>query len=407
MKIDLESTLKYWVDDRQTIPPSERHEFVSEYTTETIEQAKSMAKGIFNKEDDGSGKTSIAKSPFTIVFLVCFVLVIIGIFLQKLILIAIGFGAIFFIFGILSLMGKTIGKRLTADTLSTKLWGISFILAVIVPLIGWFLIVKDAPIANKICFAFGGVFASLSFGLITTTIASLSARSRSYNEQVNATVIGYARYVEKSGDHGRHTTIYTSPVFEYNYQGEKFTGVYDEFRAGADSDKPLGINTVIDISPKYPECIYNPAVKGFPIKLVMSIIFIVFSAVMLWLPFTSFLEGSTVNINGQKIISTSAPGRTIIGDENITYSGDDEWYVKEVSIKEIQKDDSGDICIFDDPTFIKVRTDEGQYEAGHSYYVVYTIDKELLAGDQSQGYKHVQLLIDAEEYEYQGSHLSK
>ena len=400
MKIDLENPGKYWVDENQTIPKSEQKEFASMYRTEMMDRIKGVFSG---NVADSMGLTAAIKSPMGILLILCIIAVIVGIFIQNLAVALGGFALAFILGGLSTLFGGKNSRKTSGDMASMKVWGVVMILMAALPFLGFFVIMKDYPIANKLVFGFGSLFGTAGLGLLITTILGLTAKKRAYNEEINANVIGYARYVESDSD-GMGYTIFTSPVFEYSYDGERYTAVYDEFKSNADCEYPLG-NAVISISPKYPECIYNTNKGAFPMKMFMSIIFVLTGAFTLWLPFTSLLEGSTVNINGQEIVSTAESHKPTFDDSNIT-TPETDWYVALGKIKEIQTDDQGEILVFEDSAYIMTRPDEqGKYKAGHEYYIIYTVDKDLLTGDQ--GYKHVLTLVDAEEYEYTGDRLQK
>lgn len=138
-----------------------------------------------------------------------------------------------------------------------------------------------------------GVFGLASVWLILMGVFEIFYASLFYNEEVRARCIGYVRMVDSETDGGERGSgmafkyIRMSPVFEYDYKGERYEALYDDLITKKDSDIEMGQYEMIRISSRYPDNVYS----GWSTKansaafIVFGIISAVATATIVWLGF--------------------------------------------------------------------------------------------------------------------------
>ncbi|MCR5804518.1 MAG: hypothetical protein K6G47_09675 [Clostridia bacterium] len=288
MRFDTGNTGKYFFDDRQTLTNEEWNDFKDAYNTEFHEGVKKTVSSVTREDKE---RPSFMNPAVLIPIGICAVLVLIGIFTNSMLLWAGGFALIMVYAGVFVLITGGVSKTKpnpSADTASNRFTGLIIALIPIVSFLMWFVFLKDKPTAYKAFLVIGSVLTGLGVLFISRIIFHLTANDRVYPEEINATCIGYARYVEYSVNDGIVNEIpMVSPVFEYSYEGERFTCVYDGFTSSKDSDVGLG-PSVIRISPKIPEGIYNRKSQSISALVIMAIISLIIGACLMAIALSGF-----------------------------------------------------------------------------------------------------------------------
>lgn len=128
------------------------------------------------------------------------------------------------------------------------------------------------------------LFAVVGVLMLIGYFKSLGLKSRKYTQEVSAECVGYVRNIElrttqKDGMTNTFYFISTSPIFEYEYQGKSYKGVYDRRIDGADADVDVGPLT-ISIDPDNPEDIYRQSKKVKTQGLLIAVVCIVVAIAM-------------------------------------------------------------------------------------------------------------------------------
>ena len=277
MRFDTKNTGKYFFDDRQTMTNEEWDDFQDAYRTEYYEFIKKTASSFTKKES----RPSYLKPAMFVPIGIGILMILIGTLMSSILLAVGGFALIFVYAGIFTMITGGVAKDApnpSVDTASHRFTGLIIALLPIVPLLMWFVFFKDKPTGYKVFIVIGCVLVDIGILALSRIIFHLTSKNRVYPEEVNATCIGYARYVEYSNNEGdvtAHPKI--SPVFEYSYEGERHTSVYDGFTSSRDSDVRLG-PCVINISPKFPEGIYNKKAEDISAMVIMALVGFVIGA---------------------------------------------------------------------------------------------------------------------------------
>lgn len=283
MRFDTSNTGKYFFDDRQTLTKEEWDNFEEDYRTEYHEYVKKTASSFIKKD---ANRPSYMKPVLYVPVGIGLLLFLIGAVMGSVILAIGGFALVFVYAGIFTMITGGVSKDApnpSADTASNRFTGLIIALLPVVPILMWFVFLKDKPTAYKVFIVIGCVMIGIGILALSRIIFHKTAKNRVYPEEVNATCIGYARYAESSSDNdGMSATMIPkiSPVFEYSYEGERYTCVYDGFSGKKDSDVKLGPVT-INISPKYPEGIYNKEAEDISALVIMVIAGFVIGACLL------------------------------------------------------------------------------------------------------------------------------
>ena len=277
MRFDVENTGKCFFDDRQTLTLEEWDDFKDAYVTEEYEILKKTVSEFKDKEK--RSKSQYFQPVVMIPTVTCLAMILIGILFSNLYLAIGGFVLILVWAGIHMLITGGVSKdgaTAGADTACNRFTGLILALIPLVPCLLCFVILKDKATGYKVFISIGCVLTGFGIMFISRIIFHSTAKKRIYSEEVNATCIGYARYVDTSTDNegtvSHHSMI--SPVFEYSYEGEHYICVYDGFTNSRDSDVKLG-PTVINISPKYPEGIYNDKSESISALVIMVLVCLV------------------------------------------------------------------------------------------------------------------------------------
>ena len=325
----------------------------------------------------------------------------------------ISFAGIFLLAGVMTLLGKSlIGKHQNTSKERFKMRLRGFIITVVSAAIIALELNKDkfdGAMIYIVLFIF--LFGAAALWLILFAFIDIFAKVFLYREIIDAKCIGYVRLVSSDSVESstmnvnrRFLYIMTSPVFEYNYNGQHIEALYDDFVVTESSDVELGTYESIRINPRHPEDIYSP--KATKINSIVYVIFGLFAAAATILVAYFGLSGNyTIETgSGSQVVS----GPVSVNDEMIEemYASDidgREWYIETMTIDSIETSDSNIILRFEDPGMRGVRIPStDQYEEGDSIYILYTIDEEYL--DSGAQYKDTFILIDPDEYVYIGNH---
>ena len=147
-------------------------------------------------------------------------------------------------------------------------------LAVILPLLSWFLLFKGSAGYVRAIETAGITLTGIGIMLIVKVILRFTVRKRVYSVTVDAECIGYARCFESGGADGGTTNCdipCVSPVFTYHYEGVAYTCCYDGFTNSKDSGIPLG-PVKINISPAHPGSVYNPAGQQKDVLILFAVV---------------------------------------------------------------------------------------------------------------------------------------
>lgn len=310
MKFDVNNTGRYFFDENQTMTKYEFQEFEGAYYTENLERIKGSLRAIKDR-DDSNYKFATSKKLLIPIF-VCVGLVAIGMLFRSALLCLGAFSAVFVYAGMSTFITGGVSEKnnMVADTAYNRFVGLLLALTPSLAFLLWFVILRNMSFGDKVFIVIGEVVMGIGILLIGWPIFQLTAKRRVYTEEVNATCIGYARYIDYSNDEGGHSTPNpkVSPVFEYYYGGEHYVSCYDlgGFTDSTDSDVPMG-PAVINISPKYPDGVCNPVITGTAIKIIIGVFLLICSCCA----FVAVGAGMTRNVQ-----SSSADSEVVIGDKD-------------------------------------------------------------------------------------------
>ena len=204
---------------------------------------------------DSYGNRTIDGNKFPYWLLIPSILAILaGVFLKNVLIIMIGFASAVVIMGIyVAITGgvKSVkNAEAYSDRMANRVIGIVLIFCAIVPFIVWYVFLDQAKLLERALLTASSAIAGLGFLVLLSFLFMATAKARIYKQEVKATCIGYARFIEyDTVGAGKTLPVpFVSPVFEYTYLGKKITAVYDGFCKGTDSDIDLG-ETTIHVSP--------------------------------------------------------------------------------------------------------------------------------------------------------------
>ncbi|MCR5209771.1 MAG: hypothetical protein K6C99_06145 [Lachnospiraceae bacterium] len=135
-----------------------------------------------------------------------------------------------------------------------------------------------------------GAFGLASVWLFVMALFEFFYAGIFYNEKVRARCVGYVRMVDSdSSGEGSLPFKYIrmSPVFEYDYNGERYEALYDELITRNDSDIEVGQYEMLRISSRYPDNVYSGwSTRVNAISLLVFGIFAgIATAVIVWFGF--------------------------------------------------------------------------------------------------------------------------
>lgn len=274
------------------------------------------------------------------------------------------------------------------------------------------------PGAELFLLIFGLVFGLAGLALVLITILKALSDMIIYTEEVNATCIGYVRYVnrEEGSNKRRFTFINTSPLFNYSYGGVQYEAVWDEFVSKQDSDIAMGQTVPIRVDPKHPENIASPVMKhpgAIVFQIFMGVACIAVAVGLGIYLMSGAAKDMTVETEWNPVIDKingDTENKLIqVTDEDIQslyldkFAISSEWYyeVGVVATKETTSD--GEVISFTDEAFNKVLySDFTAPEPGTKLLLYYTVEEERL--ESGKGYKHPFASGDPDKFEYIGTH---
>lgn len=264
-----------------------------------------------------------------------------------------------------------------------------------------------------ISFGFGGA------GILIVSILRAVSGKTVYTLETGAQCTGYVRYV--SGDSGNNTGttyfIYSSPLFSYSVDGERYEAVWDEFVSKTDPGIALGETVSIKVDPRHPENILSPSTTHPGAAVFMIFMGIAFLAVAAGLGFyvaSGAAEGMTVETSWnplvEKINGSEETGLYQIKDEDVEKllakknTDTQKWYCETASVATVEKDPNGQSLTFSSDEFngALYQNKDKTVEAGKDLIVFYTVNEEQL--EYGKGFKHIFTIADPDEYEYKGTH---
>ena len=266
----------------------------------------------------------------------------------------------------------------------------------------------------------GGIFVLAGLWVAISGLLTILSSKTVYTEKVEAECTGYVRKVVRertsstTGDmnHRKYITkIYTSPLFDYNYDGYRVEGIYDDMIPKKDSDIDLGSTSMIKIDPRRPEMIYNGKGRNGIALVIFSLPFIVVGAILLFMCINGKITGSwdgEIRKTGEtvqqgKYISDELVEDVVAGDPDLKGK---EWYIETRSAEKVEKSEQydRDIVYFgEDDGFAPVFAPDGMtVKTGDEFYVLYTVDHDAEA--DGRAYKRVFGFESTVDTGYDGTH---
>ena len=256
-----ENRINQFFSTQKTITSAEKNEMMDEFDIRGRQALSAIGEDIkagFKGERPSDGDDS-KKGPSSLLILVVFFAVAIGVIVTGFINLMIS-GIIFFLgfafFGFYLFATSRDGQATdsvngttTEGNRSTPLVLGLIGLCGAVPLCFY----KSVGFAGAAVLTGVALFASVGVMFLFSVITNKYNKKHKYIEEVNADCIGYLRTIDTYSDIDNHMShlFRTSPVFEYTYQGEKYTGVYDLMINGTAADIDIGRTTIL-IDPNHP-----------------------------------------------------------------------------------------------------------------------------------------------------------
>ena len=174
-----------------------------------------------------------------------------------------------------SLLNKNASITNAADKANTIVTYIIVGIAIILPLLSWFVFFGGMSGYQKIFLTIGLPCTGIGIALFVKLYLRLTAIKRVYSETVDAECIGYARFYDvDSGENimPNSGTPCVSPVFTYKYGGNQYTACFDGFEISRDCSIPLG-PAKIKISPEEPESVFNRKAQTNDVIILFAVVF--------------------------------------------------------------------------------------------------------------------------------------
>ncbi len=408
---------------------SEYNTFAKELLTTDIRDLNSKLYGIKRPAEptDEEERRSKKSLVFGIIFVIVFVGIIVSMVLKQLAIGGIMFCGIFAFAGLsLIVSGKANPAEASSASLKNRVMGV-FITVVSLAIIGLILLRDRFTGSEAFVWIFIVLFGGAGLGLLTITIINAFSRRLIYTATADARCTGYVRKIEyedsDSNSHPRYPVMYTSPVFEYSYEGTRCRSVYDVFPAKRDSNIALGDVITVNIDPRNPENVMCPdLVKPSVItaEIIFSMLFVGVAVFLCIMMASGKVSDMTVETSWNKLIDTDGTSAVTtlrqITDEDIMrtegyslYAEGQEWFAEEATVSAVER--------ISDPSFDGYRIDFTD-DAFSSVYFAADVSKVPAIGDRftlfytlkdnaselDYGYKSTFIYLRAGEGEYVGSH---
>lgn len=281
------------------------------------------------------------------------------------------------------------------------------------------------------------LFAVVGVMMLIGFVRSLGLKDKKYTQEVSAECVGYVRNVElrTSNNNGlthRYYVFETSPIFEYEYQGKSYKGVYDRMYDGVNTDVDMGPLT-ISIDPDNPEDIYRKATEVkrqglitavicFVVAIGMTVMFVTNDRLADERKLAKDLKG--VNI-GTLLFGSEEEKKAAM--EKLRNSGDNsvpseitdefvekvaanygldgkEWYYELVWVEKVEDHEGGSYSIhFEDERMPVIARSGDHDDVGKKRIVFYTIDEMDLNGEYV-ALKNIFWDVSPDGHKYVGSH---
>ena len=402
----------------------EHNDFSQSMLTADIKKLNSMMNGTPMDEEESPLK-KIFGWILGVIFIGGMIAVIACAVMKNLVLLGYIFSGLFLMAGILMLFGKASMPFNTANALpKTRVTGVYLVctcsaIIALIAMRGRFLDAELFVWIISVAFGMSGLW------LLATALIDMLSGRIIYREAVAARCTGYVRFVDYDnsanggGHHSRFTYIYTSPVFEYSYNGMKYESLYDVFPLGTESDIPYETVTTIKIDPKNPSNVFSPetgSTARFVLMLIMAVMFTAVGSGLAWYTLAGNVADKEVQVEWNPLIErmnsdepvATEPSSPQITDEWIeeTYASSingKEWYYETVTIKEIETEDNEMILYFDDEGAYALWIDkDDSLDVGESIEIFYTLSDDTEEADY--GYKSIFTYAKPGEIQYAGSH---
>ena len=364
-----------------------------------------------------------------VLFIAAFIATVVLLILKQIVIGGIMFCSFFVVAGAsLLFTGKSNPEESSSTSLKNRIMGL-FIMAGSLSIIGFIVFRDHFRGGEAFVWIFVAAFGGAGLCMLILTFVNAFSRKLIYTATADAKCTGYVRKVDyeesnsSTGPGRRVAFMYTSPVWEYSYEGERFKSVYDSFTPKKDSDVALGDVATIHIDPKHPENVMNPLTsKPAPViaEFIFSLLFIGAAIFMTVMIFNGTAAESTVETSWNPALGTEETAVTTrflhITDDDVmsssayaTYAKDKEWYVEEAVVANVEKvvttDFDGYRVDYTDDSFASIwfiKDDPRVPQVGDRFIIFYILDDD--ADEKDYGYKGSFSYLLPSEGEYTGTH---
>lgn len=214
---------------------------------------------------------------------------------------------------------------------------------------------------NIIVLLVGGCFALAGGFFVLSVIAGLIKSSKGFGYETEGECIGYVRCFHSTSEN-HHTTLVTSPVYEYYYEGERLQAIGNENYIGT-PPVAVGEHRMLNIDPKDHYAIFelNENQKKAPtiIGILFPLVFVIVGLALVWYGATQHIEPANSSVNNGKSSITDIYIRKKFG------LGEGEWSIAEYTVTDMTEDTNGEWLIeLSDGTFR--RDSDGSFHSSHS-----------------------------------------
>ena len=191
---------------------------------------------------------------------------------------------------------RSVETRISYDP-DRRITGVIFFIAAMVILILLFTLKLNTE-WERSYFIAGAFITVMAVYNLTKTVLVLTKRQRLYSGKITAVCVGYVRYLSHTTANGRRTNsrtvCYSSPVFEYEVNGQTIRAVYDRFDRGLNPDIMVGETVALDVNKTDYELIMNPSHVSITKNVIFFIIFAVIGIAFMWGAANGHVDGSSI-----------------------------------------------------------------------------------------------------------------
>ena len=291
--------------------------------------------------DRSSLMKSITAAAFFTVFLVA---IIAAVSTGHVLIAAFIFGLMFFIGGVVMLISGT-QDTYTADrnnlrpkqnALFVLLFGVLIMSA---PLLIFYVSRNDSSLStgNIIVLLVGGCFALAGGFFVISEIAGLVKSSKGFGDETEGECIGYVRCFHTTNEN-HHTTLVTSPVYEYYYEGQRLQAIGNENYIGT-PPIAVGEHRIINVDPKDPYAIFeqNENRRKAPtiIGILFPLVFVIVGLALIWYGATQHIEPANSSVTDGKSSITDSYVQNKFG------LGVNDWSIAEYTVVNATEESDG------------------------------------------------------------------